>query len=531
MNYERALAVLLERLSSFFQEARLEGYLVGGGLRDLLLGERLHDLDIVVRGDGPTVARQVADFLQGDFARLGQEKGVGRVILSAQSNPKEALPAPFVLDIATLRGEGLRDDLLRRDFTINAAALPLASAPALLTALNNQSTLQSLPFSDPTHGLRDLSSRTIRLVRSSVFQDDPLRLLRALRFSQRHRFRIAPSTARQLRHDAPLLGQVAPERLRDELFYLLQLPATVSAAQAVERYGLLPLIFPAFVPHQANRFEKQRLMLPRSRWKTLSRMHAFLFLAHPVNEIPQSELALTSKIEKLAQLLSSIPAAERWYDQPVGTAPRRLLFSLAALLYDLLRVGGKSEAQEQGKTGEREQYDPFQFSKERFSELSENLHRLALGHQAISFLMTLLSSSALPWSLGPPPEDAAAPWKAVRHYFDRFGERGVDLAIFSLISEPAHPSKKAHSQRSARSEIILMLIERYYHKRETLLPAPLIDGHELMAQLGLSNGPVIGALLRQIRQSQLDGTIQTAEEAMSLANNLLRYNRLSFDAG
>ncbi|HEY7122349.1 MAG TPA: hypothetical protein VH540_00220 [Ktedonobacterales bacterium] len=531
MSYGQALAALVERLYHFFQEARLEGYLVGGGLRDLLLGEHLHDLDIVVRGDGPTAARQIADVLHGDFARLGQEKGVGRVILSTQSNPGEALSAPFILDIATLRSEGLRDDLLRRDFTINALALPLEYAQALLASLNNQSNLESLPFVDPTHGLHDLRSRTVRIVRPSVFQDDPLRLLRAIRFSQRYQFRIARSTSHQLRRDAQLLIQVAPERLRDELFHLLQMPTIVSAVQAMERYRLLPFIFPAFFSHQAKGPGKQRLKFPKSRWKTLSRMHAFLSFVHSANELSLSELTLTSNVEKLARLLRSIPVGERWYDKPIGPTPRYLLFSLAALLYDLVLVGRKSEEQAQGKTSESELYDPFQFSKERFTELSENLHKLALGHQVVSFMMTLLGNSTLPWSLEPPPGDASAPWKAARHFFDHFGERGVDLAIFSLISESALPPKKVYPRRPTQPEVILMLIERYYRSRETLLPGLLIDGYELMARLGISHGPIVGTLLHQIRQAQLDGTIQTAEEAMRLADSLLKRNQRSPDSG
>ena len=76
-----------------------------------------------------------------------------------------------------------------------------------------------------------------------------------------------------------------------------------------------------------------------------------------------------------------------------------------------------------------------------------------------------------------------------------------------------------------------MAIERYYRNRETLLPAPLVDGHELMARLEVSNGPIVGSLLRHIRLAQLDGAIQTAEEAMAFADSLLRPGQPSPNAG
>ena len=103
-------------------------YLVGGTVRDLLIGQETHDLDFVVQGNGLDLARHVADQLGGYFVTLDHTRRTGRVLLSRPSRPASTTgesrpaPAPHYLDIASMRGDNLRLDLEGRDFTLNAIA-------------------------------------------------------------------------------------------------------------------------------------------------------------------------------------------------------------------------------------------------------------------------------------------------------------------------------------------------------------------------------------------------------------------------
>src|SRR5579859_2500290 len=174
------LASLLQRLQRFCQEQAIECYLVGGSLRDLLLGRAPQDLDLVIPGDAAPVARRLADVLAGDFAALGPEKAVWRVILPATFSGK------LFIDVATLRGRDITDDLRRRDFTINALALRLEELPALEASalaelLTHQEQQARALLIDPVDGWNDLRNRCLRVAQETVFQDDPLRLLRAIR--------------------------------------------------------------------------------------------------------------------------------------------------------------------------------------------------------------------------------------------------------------------------------------------------------------------------------------------------------------
>lgn len=180
-------------------------WLVGGTVRDLLLGRPLHDVDLVLPRDSATVARRLADRLEGTFVPLGEPHGMARVVLAA--------PASLHFDLTDFRGANLDADLGGRDVTVDALAVELG---ALLRGPTE--------IRDPTGGLGDLVARRLRACRSTAFTDDPLRVLRLLRLAHQLDFGIEPDTERMARSAAPALASVSAERVRDELTHVLKLP-------------------------------------------------------------------------------------------------------------------------------------------------------------------------------------------------------------------------------------------------------------------------------------------------------------------
>lgn len=192
----------------------MPAYLVGGIVRDMLLGVDNFDLDIVVEGDAIKFADEFVSKLGTKLIthkRFGTATAVikhGEKIDFATSR-KETYPYPAALPLVS-RGD-LQDDLGRRDFTINAMAF----------ALNKE---QLGKFIDRFNGARDLKTGKIRVLHDASFLDDPTRMLRAIRFEQRYGFTIEPHT-RALLIDAAkagMLGKVEPQRLRDELVLILK---------------------------------------------------------------------------------------------------------------------------------------------------------------------------------------------------------------------------------------------------------------------------------------------------------------------
>lgn len=189
-------------------------YLVGGFVRDLILGVKNFDLDIVVEGDGIKFAEVLSGKLNVGLIRH-RRFGTATVILKKH----------LKVDIATARQEYypeaahlpevtcgvLKDDLLRRDFTINAMAI----------SINRQDFGR---FIDCFCGRQDLANKEIRVLHNLSFIDDPTRILRAIRFEQRYNFKIEPKTLKLLReaNRLKMLERVSRERLRDELILILK---------------------------------------------------------------------------------------------------------------------------------------------------------------------------------------------------------------------------------------------------------------------------------------------------------------------
>lgn len=250
-----ALTGRIERIAAVTARAGVPVYLVGGFVRDLLLGRENRDLDLVVEGDGPHFARLLA-------AELGGTVRVHTAFLTAVVIDLEG----FAIDVATARSEfyrapavlpevqtsALRQDLYRRDFTINTLAIRLGpGGPELI---------------DSFGGRRDLREGVLRVLHSLSFLDDPTRALRAVRLSLRLGFRIAPETLRliEVARDEGAFDRLSGSRLREELILLLGDPAL--AAGGVEQLadlGLLAVLHPDL---ELDATARERLRSARAAW-------------------------------------------------------------------------------------------------------------------------------------------------------------------------------------------------------------------------------------------------------------------------
>ena len=193
--------------------------LVGGAVRDGLLGrlERQPDLDVVVPGDALALARQLARAHGGTCVVLDAERSIARLVLGGWS-----------LDLARQEGLSLEADLGRRDYTINAIALPLPAAGAAAAALV-----------DPTGGLNHLGSRQLVAVSEANLLADPLRLLRGIRLACCLNFELEPTSRRWIESHASELAQVAGERVLAELEKLASAACGEAGLALALEWGLL----------------------------------------------------------------------------------------------------------------------------------------------------------------------------------------------------------------------------------------------------------------------------------------------------
>ncbi|HEU5198399.1 MAG TPA: hypothetical protein VFU32_02110, partial [Ktedonobacterales bacterium] len=329
--------------------------------------------------------------------------------------------------------------------------------------------------------------------------------LRAIRIAQRLQFRLASSTSALLLRDAPLLINVAPERIRDELLPIITLPVAALALQMLDTYHLLPAIFPRLsesgILTAVNDTTKTK---KEGRWKTFTSLSHLLraFQGEPISLSPHEQ----SLFSRCATIREEPAFKERWQNNHGNAYPRTTLLRFAALVYDMLPSPQEINAAHP---------EPL------LQAIRNDMQRLALGRQAADFIIFLLCHAHVPWQIAPLPHSGAVrQWRAGRRYFQRFGEQGIDLAIFCLACQSARleplPPNKTDQEHE---QILLDLLDAYYHAHEELIPPLLLDGQNMMAALEITSGPLVGALLAEVRSAQLDGTIQTREEALRFAKD------------
>jgi len=222
---------LLPLLQEIGEAGRLRGeniYLVGGVVRDLLLGRPSLDLDLVIEGKAISLARRLAEN-KGWEIRTHPRFGTatlrwGDFSFDLAMARSETYAQPGALPM--VKPSTIRDDLFRRDFTINAIAAHLSpeSFGELL---------------DPYQGKEDLDKGLIRILHRRSFSDDPTRILRALRYEQRLGFRLEPITEELLRRDAVTMDAVTGERLWHELELILEEKRPEKVLSRADELGLL----------------------------------------------------------------------------------------------------------------------------------------------------------------------------------------------------------------------------------------------------------------------------------------------------
>jgi tRNA nucleotidyltransferase (CCA-adding enzyme) len=225
---------LVRKAGALAAERRLGTYLVGGVVRDVLLGWANSDLDLVVEGD----AVELAESLAGEVG--------GRLVVHRRFGTAKVRTANLTIDLAMARAESyarpgalptvrpgsIQDDLARRDFTVNAMALRLD--PGRFGKLV-----------DPFNGQKDLEEKLIRVLHDGSFIDDATRMLRAVRYEQRFGFRLEASTERMLRQNVAMLRTISGDRIRHELELILKEEHPEKALKRAGELGLLKEVHPS----------------------------------------------------------------------------------------------------------------------------------------------------------------------------------------------------------------------------------------------------------------------------------------------
>ncbi len=473
---------LLDRLRHLLADLDRPIHLVGGFVRDYLLGRQSHDIDLIVPHDAIALTFQLADRLGLPAYALDAERDVGRIVVPGSAT---------TLDIARYRGSTLADDLRARDFTINALALP-ADRPLTPEAVI-----------DHHNGLADLAAGSIRIIHPRSLEDDPLRALRATRFTTQLGFRLTDETADAARAAGPLLaGRVSPERVRDELSRLLLTDAPHSGVALLHKLGLLALVLPEVAAlHGLDQSPPHHeAVLPH----TLSVLRYIVPVERLVGgasvEEPWGSAAEATLAPFREQLVAHLA------EPLVGGFSGRLLLRWSALFHDT----GKARTRSVDYTGRIR----FLQHDEVGADLTRaKLNRLRFSSEATRRVCDTVAGHMRPLHLA--NERKTPSRRAIYRYYRALHEAGMDVALLSLADHLAtYDGPGDDGSWEQLLAVVQTLLATYYNDRDqTVKPPRLLNGQEIMALLGIGPGRELGRLIAQLEEAQAAGDVAGREQA------------------
>lgn len=513
---------LLHQTTQYFAGQHQQAYLVGGSLRNILLGEPSNDWDIVTNGDAHKLARGLANKLGGYYVHMHEK--ASRVIIKQDTQD-------IFLDISPLQGKTLEEDLHKRDFTINAIAAPLDEVVRYFEAGNGEIRAGKQPgeeggdyegrpyitLIDPFHGIADIEARRLRAVHDGVFRDDPLRMLRAVRLMMRYRLSIDPWTERLMTRGAGLLAQGAAERIHDELYAILEPEGAAERLRFLDAHGLLTVLIPEFITARGMR------QPPPHYWDVLEHSLETVGALERVARMLQREdaaenVTLNKKVyDDLVEIRALLYEAEQQgiFAFAALAAPR---MKMAALLHDI----GKPVTYTVDQEGGIHFYNHPQAGVPLAQQV---MKRLSASTQDRRLVQLVVAHHMRPGQLA---HTGVVTPRAIRRYFVDLGPIGIYVALISLADHLATMGPQPLTARWERHlAVVRLLLTRYIRERESILPPRLIAPEELMRRLKLEPGPLVGELLEEIAEARADGTIHSKEEALWLAEERLHAGGLS----
>ncbi|MFH1578218.1 MAG: HD domain-containing protein [Candidatus Omnitrophota bacterium] len=466
--------LILRLILKFSQSKNVRLYIVGGFLRDIVLGRSKinPDIDFALKKNAIKFAALLARHLKAGFVILDKANGCARLV-------KKTPDKVYTLDFTDFRGEDLSKDLGKRDFSINALAVGLEE-------FLKDSDYRLIDF---YQGLNDLKTKVIKALNQKVFDDDPLRILRTFSLSCILGFKIEPKTLKLAVRKKGKLKGVSFERIRDELFKILTSPKGYQFLVQLDGYKIAELIFPEI---------KAMRKLAQGPYHHL--------------DVWQHTLETIMHLERIIKNSSRNPEIRDYLNQGISSGRRRReLIKLAGLMHDIGKP--KTLRIEKGKV-------KFHGHERLGAHMFEGVaKRLKLSNHEAAIIKKMIFLHLRPGYLA----DGAVLTRRARFRFfrDAAGE-AVSVLLISLADQRATKGPLATAESRRRHErVVRRLIKEYFQKSQEQKPTRLVNGNDLIKRFRLEPSPLIGRILSEIEELQAIGKIKTKKQALSRAKKLI----------
>lgn len=467
------------KLLSLSKKKKTPLYLVGGFLRDTFLARTRvkRDFDFAMEREAISFARAFAKETKSGFVVLDKEHGCARAV------HKDA-----TFDFSDFRGKGLKEDLLHRDFTINTLALELPLKKNLPPS-----------FIDYYGAAQDLKEGVIKATSAVSFKEDYVRILRAFSLSAQLGFRIDAKTLALAKKSKKELLGVAGERIREELFKILDCGESIRYIQQLDRAGILSYVIPQI---EVMRSLKQGPYHHLDVW------------GHSLETLRQCERLFTeiNKDRDILSYLNEKICAER---------TRKQLLKLVCLLHDI----GKPRAYEV-KEGKTRFHGHERIGRDIADVVSE---RLKLSTKEKFAIDTMIFWHLRPGYLA---DNARISERAKFRYFRDAGEEAVGILLLSVSDQRATrgPLTSATS-RVQHEKVAFELIAEYFRRKKEKKFVRLINGDDLIKYLKLSPSPLFKVILQEVEETQAEGSVATKKQALDLAKEIAARKKKPLEKG
>jgi poly(A) polymerase len=441
-------------------------YLVGGAVRDIILGKKVRDFDFVIEGLVRPVGRNLANELNGKFYVLDDDRNMVRVLLNADSDEY------YCIDISQLNGSTLEEDLYSRDFTINAIAIDF---------------IQKNKFIDPMGGVSDLKEKKLRMCNLESIKSDPLRGMRAIRMAVDYDLTMDGDLIHALNEIRPFLSVASVERYRDELFKILDGEKTVTAVRLLDKYAFLDFLFPGKNPTNDEALYD---------WLR-SAEHLINILAREFREDESSNLISGMAVLKLGSFRDQLNKFFYHDNNLIHERRSLLIFSIIARFY---------------RTEENSR-SVSEILKSRSKKMLLSTAEMKLIIKSYEAFMELHSLFNL--------EEYSD--VVIYRYFQKFGDYGIDGIFLKLIE--THINKDILRDSALWTKVLdhaARYFDAWFNHFDTIIkPKPLLSGDQISKLFNIPAGPEIGELKNAILEAQIENLITDREGAIKFTRNLI----------